>query len=116
MSPRRPLRVVILKPAKYAPDGYVERFRRGFMPNSTLAHMASLTPREVAGAPALSRPSTSTSTRTSATSTASTATRRGRRCSRWSASRATSFTAPSISRRWPVRGGWSTASWAGRTR
>jgi radical SAM superfamily enzyme YgiQ (UPF0313 family) len=50
MSPRRPLRVVILKPSKYAVDGSVERFRRGFMPNSTLAHMASLTPVEVAGA------------------------------------------------------------------
>lgn len=43
------LRVVILKPSKYAADGYVERFQRGFMPNSTIAHMASLTPQEVAG-------------------------------------------------------------------
>lgn len=51
MARPRPLRVVILKPSKYAGDGYVERFRRGFMPNSTLAHMASLTPRQVAGAP-----------------------------------------------------------------
>lgn len=46
----RTLRVVILKPAKYAVDGTVERFRRGFMPNSTLAHLASLTPREAGGA------------------------------------------------------------------
>jgi len=44
------LRVVVLKPSKYARDGYVERFRRGFMPNSTVAHLASLTPPEVAGA------------------------------------------------------------------
>ena len=51
MSPRRPLRVVIVKPSKYAADGYVERFRRGVMPNSTLAHLASLTPATVAGAP-----------------------------------------------------------------
>jgi hypothetical protein len=50
MSSRRPLRVVILKPSKYARDGYVERFRRGFMPNATIAHIASLTPHEVNGA------------------------------------------------------------------
>jgi Radical SAM superfamily len=41
------LRVVILKPSKYALDGYVERFRWGFMPNSTLPYMASLTPARV---------------------------------------------------------------------
>jgi len=38
------LRVVLVKPSKYGLDGAVERFRRGFMPNSTLPHMASLTP------------------------------------------------------------------------
>jgi radical SAM superfamily enzyme YgiQ (UPF0313 family) len=38
-----PLRVVLLKPSKYAADGWVERFRWGFMPNSTLAHLAALT-------------------------------------------------------------------------
>ncbi len=43
------LRVVVLKPSKYAADGYVERFRRGFMPNATVAYMRSLTP---AGPPA----------------------------------------------------------------
>jgi radical SAM superfamily enzyme YgiQ (UPF0313 family) len=43
------LRVVLIKPSKYAPDGVVQRFRRGFMPNATLAHMRSLTPRDVAG-------------------------------------------------------------------
>ena len=37
------LRVVLLKPSKYGVDGYVERFRRGFMPNSTLPHIRSLT-------------------------------------------------------------------------
>jgi len=51
MAPPRPLRVVILKPSKYAADGFVERFRRGFMPNSTLVHLASLTPEAIRGAP-----------------------------------------------------------------
>jgi hypothetical protein len=45
----KPLRVVLIKPSQYAPDGSVERFRRGFMPNSTLPHLASLTPRPFAG-------------------------------------------------------------------
>jgi radical SAM superfamily enzyme YgiQ (UPF0313 family) len=45
----RPLRVVLVKPSKYGHDGRVERFRRGFMPNSTLYHLASLTPAAVAG-------------------------------------------------------------------
>jgi radical SAM superfamily enzyme YgiQ (UPF0313 family) len=45
----RPLRVVLVKPSKYARDGRVERFRRGFMPNSTLYHLASLTPASVGG-------------------------------------------------------------------
>ena len=45
----RPLRVVLVKPSKYAHDGRVERFRRGFMPNSTLYHLASLTPASIAG-------------------------------------------------------------------
>ena len=38
------LRVVVLKPSKYTPEGYVERFRRGFMPNSTLPYFRSMTP------------------------------------------------------------------------
>jgi hypothetical protein len=46
-----PLRIVLVKPSKYGEDGYVERFRRGFMPNSTLPHLASLTPPQVAGRP-----------------------------------------------------------------
>lgn len=50
MSHPRSLRVVVVKPSKYDVDGTVERFRRGFMPNSTVAHLASLTPPEVAGA------------------------------------------------------------------
>ena len=49
MTPARPLRVVLVKPSKYGLDGRVERFRRGFMPNSTLYHLASLTPPVVAG-------------------------------------------------------------------
>jgi radical SAM superfamily enzyme YgiQ (UPF0313 family) len=51
MTPRRPLRVVLVKPSTYGPDGRVERFRRGFMPNSTLPHLASLTPPAVDGHP-----------------------------------------------------------------
>ena len=43
------LRVVILKPGKYDADGYVQRFRRGFMPNSTVVYLASLTPPEIDG-------------------------------------------------------------------
>ena len=38
------LRVIILKPSKYMADGYVERFRWGFMPNSTVPYMRSMTP------------------------------------------------------------------------
>ena len=34
----RLMRVVILKPSKYMANGYVERFRWGFMPNSTVPH------------------------------------------------------------------------------
>jgi radical SAM superfamily enzyme YgiQ (UPF0313 family) len=43
------LRVIILKPGKYDEDGFVQRFRRGFMPNSTLSYLASLTPPEFEG-------------------------------------------------------------------
>jgi len=51
MSRQVPLRIVLLKPSKYAADGYVERFRRGFMPNSTVSYLKSLTPAEVDGTP-----------------------------------------------------------------
>jgi len=44
------LRVVIVKPSKYGEDGFVERFRRGFMPNGTLPHLASMTPARVGDA------------------------------------------------------------------
>ena len=44
-----PLRVVIIKPSKYTTDGYVERFRWGFMPNSTVPYIRSMTPRTVCG-------------------------------------------------------------------
>lgn len=43
------LQVVIIKPSKYTPDGFVERFRRGFMPNSTVPYMRSMVPAEVDG-------------------------------------------------------------------
>lgn len=45
------LRVVIIKPSKYGLDGYVERFRWGFMPNSTLAYIRSMTPKSINGVP-----------------------------------------------------------------
>ncbi len=38
------LKIVIVKPSKYLPDGNVERFRRGFMPNSTMPHIRSMIP------------------------------------------------------------------------
>src|SRR5689334_21221935 len=48
MSPAK-LRVVILKPSKYGIHGFVERFRRGFMPNSTVAYIRSMTPESFEG-------------------------------------------------------------------
>ena len=45
------LRVVIVKPSKYDRDGFVERFRRGFMPNTTVPYLASMTPRRIGGRP-----------------------------------------------------------------
>jgi len=45
------LRVVIIKPSKYGVDGYVDRFRRGFMPNSTVPYIRSMTPAVVEGVP-----------------------------------------------------------------
>ena len=44
-----PLRVVIVKPSKYMADGYVERFRWGFMPNSTVPYVRSMTPAGLGG-------------------------------------------------------------------
>ncbi|HEY8022281.1 MAG TPA: radical SAM protein [Thermoanaerobaculia bacterium] len=51
MASAVPLRVVIVKPSKYGLDGCVERFRWGFMPNSTVAHLKSMTPAAVEGSP-----------------------------------------------------------------
>jgi radical SAM superfamily enzyme YgiQ (UPF0313 family) len=48
MSPSN-LRVLVLKPSKYGMDGSVERFRRGFMPNSTIIHLRSMTPESIDG-------------------------------------------------------------------
>jgi len=45
------LRVVIIKPSKYGTTGYVERFHRGFMPNSTVPYIRSMTPASVDGVP-----------------------------------------------------------------
>jgi len=41
------LRVVLIKPSKYAIDGSVERFKKGYLPNATLYHIASLTPEQI---------------------------------------------------------------------
>ena len=48
---QRMLRVVIIKPSKYGLSGHVERFRRGFMPNSTVPYLRSMTPDSIAGVP-----------------------------------------------------------------
>jgi hypothetical protein len=47
----RSLRVVVVKPSKYTADGFVERFRWGFMPNSTVPYIRSMTPPVVGGVP-----------------------------------------------------------------
>jgi len=47
---RRRLRLVLVKPSKYNTDGFVERFRWGSIPNSTLPYMRSLTPDRLSGA------------------------------------------------------------------
>lgn len=43
------LRVVIIKPSKYGVTGHVERFWRGFMPNSTVRYILSMTPESIDG-------------------------------------------------------------------
>jgi hypothetical protein len=43
------MRIVIIKPSKYDKNGHVERFRRGFMPNSTVPYLRSMTPDSVGG-------------------------------------------------------------------
>ena len=43
------LRVLIVKPSKYGISGHVERFRRGFMPNGTIPHLQSMTPKQLMG-------------------------------------------------------------------
>jgi hypothetical protein len=43
------LRVIIIKPSKYGIAGDVERFRRGFMPNTTVPYIRSLTPSSIDG-------------------------------------------------------------------
>ena len=45
------LKVVLIKPSKYDLNGVVERFTAGFMPNATLYHIASLTPKHIRGVP-----------------------------------------------------------------
>ena len=47
----RPLEVILIKPSKYNPDGFVQRFWKGFMPNATGRHIMSMTPAEASGAP-----------------------------------------------------------------
>jgi hypothetical protein len=43
------LHVILIKPSKYDVDGFVQRYRRGFMPNATLLYLAGLTPPEHEG-------------------------------------------------------------------
>lgn len=43
------LRVILWKPSGYGPSGHVTRFWRGFMPNASLLHMASMTPSNIDG-------------------------------------------------------------------
>src|SRR5206468_1187836 len=38
------LKVVLVKPSKYDESGHVQRFRLGYLPNSTLNHIRSMTP------------------------------------------------------------------------
>jgi hypothetical protein len=45
------LRVVIIKPSKYGLSGHVDRFRRGFMPNSTVPYLRSMTPSSIDDVP-----------------------------------------------------------------
>jgi hypothetical protein len=45
------LRVVLIKPSKYGIDGSVERFKKGYLPNATLYHIASLTPQHIGKVP-----------------------------------------------------------------
>jgi hypothetical protein len=45
------LRLMLVKPSKYDADGYLQRYWRGFMPNSTLRHIRALTPDVVGGRP-----------------------------------------------------------------
>lgn len=45
------LQVIVLKPSKYAVNGVVERFHRGFMPNSTVPYIRSITPAMVGDTP-----------------------------------------------------------------
>jgi hypothetical protein len=46
---RERLRVVLIKPSKYGIDGFVDRFRLGYMPNATIWHIASMTPKNIDG-------------------------------------------------------------------
>ena len=41
------LNVVVIKPSKYELDGFVERFWRGFMPNSTIPFIRSMIPEKI---------------------------------------------------------------------
>src|SRR5436190_10603123 len=43
------LKVVLVKPSKYDESGHVERFRLGYLPNSTLNHIRSMTPSAIDG-------------------------------------------------------------------
>jgi radical SAM superfamily enzyme YgiQ (UPF0313 family) len=53
MSDGNAFRVVLIKPSKYTAAGDLERFRKGFMPASTLHHMRSMTPPDLDGRPVI---------------------------------------------------------------
>ena len=111
------LRVVLVKPSKYATGGSVERFRRGFMPNSTLPHMASLTPpRSPAAAVELHAVDEYVETDLEYLRLLEARPAKDDVCWPSSASRATSFTAPSTSPPTRAPTGSSTSSSAGRIR
>jgi hypothetical protein len=51
VTTRQTFRILLVKPSKYAPNGDVERFRKGFMPNAALLHLRSMTPSALGGRP-----------------------------------------------------------------
>ena len=112
----QPLKIVVLKPSKYTADGYVERFRWGFMPNSTVPYVRSMTPAVVGGTPIeVHTIDEYVHTDLGYLVPAQAGPGAAGRCWRWWACRATSSIAPWTSRPMPARtGAWRSS--AGPTR